>query len=361
MRILLVGSKQKNGSLTPYIANLADDWSKLGHKVTWIGSNRLPYDITRKCFFNPTQITSAAWALIETIDWNAFDIVSLHFGKLEIEQLFPLLLNNKKKPPIVYHVHSTDWDLFKSFVPEEVLYQKMRAAIFKLDSYIFFGTYALKLLGPSLPRYASKATVFYPASFNLKCPTQHVTNPMPHASMVGFYSPWKDVLPLVNLFTQVVLPLKFTLAGPLWDQVFNFRYRKFGQVEMHVNPTHLHGKRLSKIMGESDFGLFPYTNHPCFQGSAAVSDYLFSGTPVLGYDAANLGEYIGKAGLVVPYKPYNLINAINKTISSPQRIQHMRDCAQTRAKLFDKHAHAKACCDFFEDILKGRTADRIDR
>jgi glycosyltransferase involved in cell wall biosynthesis len=50
----------------------------------------------------------------------------------------------------------------------------------------------------------------------------------------------------------------------------------------------------------TDLAVLPYKEHPGFQGSGAVTDYLARGVPVVATDVANMRELVGEAGVIVP-------------------------------------------------------------
>src|SRR5579883_3495380 len=117
MRLLVLGPNHDRGSIPPYLTVLTDALRALGVTVDRIGSDRLPYDIDAHQFWPAATIVRAAYDLLDHIDLDSYDLIALHSGNLEIEQLLPVLWRDRPHPPVVYHVHTLNPTLFTEHVP----------------------------------------------------------------------------------------------------------------------------------------------------------------------------------------------------------------------------------------------------
>lgn len=107
MRILLIGPCHPVGSIPPYLDVLAAALRHCGARVHRIGSAGVPYEPAARAFWPADRILEHASGLLRDIDIyididiGAYDVISLHFGNLEIEQLLPVLWAGRRRPPVV--------------------------------------------------------------------------------------------------------------------------------------------------------------------------------------------------------------------------------------------------------------------
>jgi hypothetical protein len=85
-----------------------------------------------------------------------YDLVSLHFGNLEIEQLLPARWRTlgADVPPVVVHVHALEPTLFTRHVPDPKLHAAAVQAINHAAGLVYFGRYARSSLTQRTPAVA---------------------------------------------------------------------------------------------------------------------------------------------------------------------------------------------------------------
>src|ERR1035441_2699510 len=146
MRILLIGPCHPGGSIPPYLDVLAAALRRCGARVHRIGSAGVPYEPAARAFWPADRILEHASGLLRDTDIGAYDVISLHFGNLEIEQLLPVLWAGRRRAPVVCHVHSLEPALFRSHVPDAALRDAVDKATAAMDGYVFFGEHARRRL-----------------------------------------------------------------------------------------------------------------------------------------------------------------------------------------------------------------------
>lgn len=358
LKILLLGPLEEKGSVSPYVRGLASEWQHIGCEVTTVGSTSLPVDINGQ-FWTVDDVLESANDLLRTINFANFDVVSLHFGKLELEQVFPLLLLQRKRlPPVVYHVHSVGWALFSQHINALNLATEVEQAIRQLDGYVFFGEFGQRSLFPG-PNAQCPASIvcFYPDALP-KATGEHSPDvkffQTPHfrASLFGFNSPWKDILSLFEAFSLMSVPMEFVLAGKWWRDDIKFTEEQVGSVTVRLFDQYISGLQARDLVQSSQLGLFPYIGHHSFQGSGVAANYLSQGVPCVAFDVANMREVVGKAGaLVATGDVARLSSLIEATVVKPELYQRMRDEASRRSSLFDMRHHASKCLEFYWTLL----------
>ena len=146
VKILLAGPDHPHGSLPPYLDVLAHHLRdlSLGTHVDRLGSTGVPYDPHANRFHDAGQITATVDALAARLDPGRYDLVSLHFGNLEVEQLLPARWRalDLDLPPIVVHVHALEPTLFTRHVPDLGLHAAAQQAIDHAAGLVYFGQYA---------------------------------------------------------------------------------------------------------------------------------------------------------------------------------------------------------------------------
>lgn len=362
MRVLVLGPKETKGSLPPYIANLVAGLEKEGYLVAWHGSVGVPYDKENECFLSESDIFDQAESIVSSINLNDFDVISLHYGNLEVEQIIPLLLEGKNHPPVVYHGHTIDPTLFRDQVKNVDTYNKIVKKHYSFQNYVFFGNYARKYFVGNAKTSFKDTVSWLPTTIkndDLEGQNNQTRNEKPILSLYGFAAPWKDVPSLLEAFKNVTKPCSFELYGPFWDNeelsglstlAMDFQ---IGNVDIKITPDYVGSYDRKSLVSKSDVGIFPYNPHPSFQGSGAIADYLICGKPVIATDVANMAELIGDAGLVVPSNDAaSLSKGINYLLEQDNLLS-AKSKAQARSKMFATQYHAKQCLDFYKHITLG--------
>jgi len=376
MRVLLIGPDHDRGSIPPYLDVLAAGLRERGAQVERLSAGGLPLDrdSTPPRFWPPERIVAAAEALVARIDPDAFDLVSLHYGNLEVEQLVPVLWERRfgspgAGPPVVAHVHFVDWTLFSTHVVDPALYRAVRAGIGRVDGLVFFGEYARRALGRDDLRHVPSLVSYFPTTIPVgeraANPGAGVLGLPPLATQYGFANPWKDPSDLLAAFELLREPLRFVLAGHGWDRperagvdlrpALHPRCLRVGTAELTVLATYISPAERLALVGASDFAVFPYRRHESFQGSGAITDYLANGVPVVATDVANMAELIGDAGLVVPPgDPAALAAALDRVAGDAGYRAALTLAARRRAPRFSVARHLDDCHAFYASLAAAR-------
>ena len=163
MRILLIGPDHDAGSVPPYLAVLADGLRSQGATVDRLGSRTPPVD-DRGAFWPAEQIVAAADALLARVDLCAYDLLSIHFGNNEIEQLLPVRWAGRLRPPAVRHVQSLGWTLFSTQVVNRTLWEAVVNGVYQTDGLIYFGSYARRSLATTPAARIPSEIAFFPTT-----------------------------------------------------------------------------------------------------------------------------------------------------------------------------------------------------
>lgn len=359
MRILIIGPTHTGGSIPPYLDVLTDALRAAGAHVDRLGSNGPPYDTRQGAFWEAGRIIDAADTLLAQTDLNAYDVLSVHFGNLEIEQLFPARWAAKTRPSAVYHAHSLDWTLFSHHVPDPRLRAAVSTGVRAMDGYIAFGHYgarALKsLCTPAAPAVVTYLPTTIPGPAGPPVPDPGGT---PVVSLYGYPAPWKDIANLLDALTLTRHPMHMHLRGPFWNDPAQTGVpltpgtTRHGQAHLTVHPHYVGAQERADLIDASTTAVFPYRTQSTFQGSGAIADYLARGVPVIATDVANMAELIGDAGVLVPSAdPAALASALDSLTEDPARRAHLRAVAALRAPLFQADVHAAACLHLYQQVL----------
>jgi glycosyltransferase involved in cell wall biosynthesis len=369
MRVLILGPHHAGGSLPPYLDVLAAGLRHHGVTVDRHGSTQIPYDIERHRFWPLERVLTAAGALVDDIDVGAYDVVSLHFGNLEYDQLVPALWAGRRRPPVVYHVHTLAPTLFRDHVPDPHWNRMVWQGIRSIGGYVYFGQYARHRLagtvaddGPArvawLPTTISPGTE--PAAREELAAALNVPPDLPVLSLYGYAAPWKDAALLHAALERIRVPARVVLAGDFWDdpdqagadlRAFAGTPTRVGVGELVVVPGYLGPADRAALVGASTAGVFPYQPHPSFQGSGAIADYLAHAVPVIATDVANMAELAGDAGHIVPADdPEALAAALDGILGGGFAANLARNAA-ARAQRFTAEAHAARCLAVYQQVL----------
>ncbi|KIA61115.1 glycosyltransferase family 4 protein [Nocardia vulneris] len=375
MQILLIGPTGGEGSLPPYLNVLATGLREHGAQVDRLGFPEVPYEPSQSAFWPAERIIEAAEKLLAAVDLNAYDVLSVHYGNLEIEQLLPSLWARQTyRPPAIYHVHSLDWTLFTTHVPDPQLRVLVDCAIDAMDGFVFFGEYARTQLTrqhrirvPSVVSWLPTTIPPHPgtdATAALRSALARGDH-RPVATLYGYAAPWKDLAALLRACTLTRCPSMMVVAGPFWEDPEQAGTdlsrevqtgRKYGATEVLVVPAYLGPGDREALLQRSSFGVFPYRAHPTFQGSGAIADYLSHGIPVLATDIANMTELIGDAGYIIrPGDDIAFARALDRLTSDTEHRSELARNARRRSHLFSASHHAAQCLQLYNRVIGTRT------
>ncbi|MBF6333493.1 glycosyltransferase [Nocardia transvalensis] len=368
MRILMIGPTGPQGSLPPYLTVLTAALREYGVRVDRLGSTGVPYDPARGGFWPVDRIVAAAQALLDQVDLQAYDVISLHAGTLEIEQVLPVLWRAHRHPPVVAHLHCLTPTLFSSHVPDPGLHAAVTEAV--PDAVVCFGEYARRRhaqLHGALPSLVSwLPTTIPPGTLGRVPPTLQpaLAGRTTTASCYGYAAPWKDPAGLVAAADRTRHRCRIVLAGPFWDDPaqtgidLSAEIRGpvvHGAAEVAVVPTYLDPAHRLALVAVTNVAVFPYRPHLAFQGSGAVADYLARGVPVLATEIANFAELVGDAGLLVPAGDRDLFAAALDELTGDRACRHrLARAAAARAHRFTAGHHAVQCLRLYESVTARR-------
>jgi len=164
MRILLIGPDHAGGSIPPYLDVLAEGLRLHGARVDRLGSAGVPYDQVTRAFWSADRILGHATRLLNSTDLTAYDVISLHFGNLEIEQLLPVLWAGRERAPVVHHVHTLQPTLFRAHVQDSALRDAVDEKTAAMDGYVFFGERPRNQFAPSTGAAVPRAVAWLPTT-----------------------------------------------------------------------------------------------------------------------------------------------------------------------------------------------------
>ncbi len=370
MRIAVIGPRHQGGSLPPYLDVFAAALRRCGQQVHRIGSRGVPFDTGQRAFWPAERILDAAEGLLRRIDLGAYDILSVHFGNLEIEQLLPVLWETRRHPPAIYHVHSLDWTLFAEHRPAPGLRAAVMHGVASMDGFVCFGEYAERRFSAMVDTAAPRAIAWLPTT--IPPTTRPSVSPglatalskadqRSLGSLYGYAAPWKDVRTLLVALRRLRLPLRVVLAGPFWDDPDQAgtdieraadRLASRHGAALTVVPEYLDKGARRAMVDASQFGLFVYRPQSTFQGSGAIADYLAHAVPVIATDVANMAELIGDSGMIVrPADPVAVADALHRLTLDRQTRNRLQAAARRRAYRFTAVHHAAACLRFYENVV----------
>ncbi|MGH3519133.1 MAG: glycosyltransferase family 4 protein [Haloechinothrix sp.] len=372
MRVLLLGPDHAGGSLPPYLDVLTTGLRHHGVTVDRRGSAQIPYDQSQQRFWPLDRVVAEAGTLARQVDLAAYDLVSLHFGNLEYDQLVPALWANQRtgrqRPPVVYHVHTLTPTLFRDHLPDRRWNLVVRQVIRSADGYVYFGQYARRRLAGLVADRAPAGVAWLPTTIPQDTtPAAHpaltaaLNAPpgLPVISLYGYAAPWKDATLLHAALERMRVPARIVLAGDFWDDPDQAGLDltdavspvRVGIGELVVVPGYLGPADRAALVRASAAGVFPYRPHPSFQGSGAIADYLAHGVPVVTTDIANMAELAGAAGhIVTAGGPEGLAVALDNIASGATMATVVRNAA-ARAWRFTAEAHAARCLAVYQQAL----------
>ena len=357
LRILLLGPVHDGGSLPPYLDVLTDALTAHGAAVTRHGSTEIPYDPGTGRFWPAERIRARAAELAADIDPSAHDVIALHAGNLEYDQLIPALLPTGSDVPVVHHVHTLAPTLLREHTPAPELQQLVDSAYAAAAGHVWFGAYARDRHPLPATNHGASVVAWLPTTIPAATRPaagialgKALATDLPIVSLYGYAAPWKDAQLLVDALAHVRTPVRAVLVGDFWDDpdqagVDLRKYvntpRPVGRAgELVVVPGYVDAPARLALVQASTAAVFPYRPHPSFQGSGAIADYLAHATPIVATDTANMAELVGPAGVTVrTSQPAAFALGIDDVVGGGA---HHRWAAH-RAHHFTPDAHAARC------------------
>lgn len=375
MRILLTGPTGGQGSLPPYLDELARALRQYGATVDRLGTPGVPCNPRTGQFWTAGRIMESAERLLAGVDLASYDLLSVHYGNLETEQLLPSLWKRQaRRPAAVYHAHSLDWTLFTAHVPDPVLRSAVDDAIGTMDGFVFFGSYGQSRLSRQYQIDVPSTIAWLPTT--IPPGTRASAGPAlraalsggygPVGSLYGYAAPWKDLAGLISACGDVATACRILLAGPFWDdpdQAGTDLSRetaggaRHGAARVDVLAAYLGPGEREALARGSDFAVFPYRHHPAFQGSGAIADYLARAVPVIATDVANMAELTGDAGLIVrPGDKEAFASGMDRLAADENYRNALSRNARRRSGEFTAARHAARCLRLYETAIARKSA-----
>lgn len=364
MNILLLGPNHDNESLPPYLKVLYNAFLECGVNVDWEGSKEIPYDKKNKKFHDIKYIIDSVQSILSTINFSKYDIISLHYGNLEIEQLIPYVLQGKPHPPIIYHVHTLEPTLFKNHVVNRNLSNIVEQNRNYFSGCIFFGNYAREKFNingkPNTTAWLPTTILPDSSSNTLFKSMIDFDDELPVFSLYGFAAPWKDLSLLLSSMKYIKTQVRFIIAGPFWDDSLQSGVElklneknsmKINNSELVIIPKYVDEQERLALVRRSYCAVFPYQSYKSFQGSGAIADYLVNGIPVIATDIANMSEVIGEVGIIVPSNNPKLFAGAVDNMLKGNLYNKLKAKAQKQAYKFTSSYHARKCLDFYRKFV----------
>jgi hypothetical protein len=142
MHVLILGPDHPDWSLPPYLDILAEGLRQHGVTVDRHGSRAIPYDQETQQFWPLDRVIAEARSILDGVEFGDYDVVSLHFGNLEVDQHLPALWADRSLPPVVHHVHTLDSTLFLDHIRSPQCKSAVEQGLRVADGNIYFGQYA---------------------------------------------------------------------------------------------------------------------------------------------------------------------------------------------------------------------------
>lgn len=383
MRLLVLGPTGDGGSIPPYLNVLTIALERCGVSVDRFGSAGVPYDPELEGLWPTDQLLTAADDLNDRLHARlrtgpGYDLIALHHGNLEIEQLLPVLWSRHARsgpalPPVVHHAHTLQPTLFRDHRIKDDLHHAVQAGLATAAGMVCFGTYARTALATSLPAGTPTAVCPLPTTIpptTTPAASTQLTATLaelmtsgngPVVTLYGYAAPWKDPTTLLAALHRVDHPMRVLLAGPFWDDPDQAgttlpAAETIGKTHLQVLSAYLTPPDRAALTTASGLAVFCYQPHAAFQGSGAIADYLATGVPVIAADVANMAELIGHTSgdpagdLVPPSDPEALAAALDR-YTDPHHCGVRAAAARRRAHLFTPAAHARGCLDLYRHVL----------
>jgi len=344
MNIVIVGPKDHNGSLTPYIKDFYNALIikyKGVHDVNWIGSDGVPYDVVKDSFLSIEQMQNIAKNIANEIKLKKPDLVIFHIGSLEVEQFVPLYLTGSFDK--VIFCHNIEWYLEEKapFFKDSIYHLKEFYKDY-FNKWIFYTKYARNKLVNSLSlsventiisRWPNNLANLTEMKVRNEIRTCYPVNDKINISLVGFYSPWKNPIPFINAINKIANhSIQLSIFGPFWNDFFKDSDQLPSWVSVY--DMYLNSNELLYVINNSDIGLFPcLEGDRLLQGSATLNNFTSCGVPIIAYPNEALEHDLCGVNYIYDYLndssiDYSTIISLSKIRNSKSRhniFDHIED------------------------------------
>ena len=345
MKKILIISPFYNGLYRytrPLYEEIKKDFKGL-YQVKHLGNKKMTFDIK--------EIETIINDLVEQIIEYNPDIIHYNYGTYDILQLIPYYLDKRGfKCKQILTFHSLELDIFKKMdIPE--LDKIVNEYVGKMDGYVFFTKYALKIFEKTY-KYKPEhyAISYHPAThLDYHVPVEKkekydarygIDYSKSIVTLLGYNSHWKDsklLFKLVDRYKDV----EFIVAGPWWKE----KILKENAIDLNRYPNL---KVINKELKKDEFvyfldmgiGLFPYNYYKSFQGSGLLPNYLYRGIGVIVNNIEPLKEYYD--GCINMYDDNELFKKFERVLKTKNIKKDRR---------FGYATHAKSIERLYKDFL----------
>lgn len=349
MRCLLIGPKH-NG-IGRYMRLLWSGLNLNGVSTDWLGFPELCFD--------KREVLQRAQEFANGIDLASYDLVHIHFGMYDMEQVLLLYLRDSVKPRWIFSAHSISGRLFAKLADQELHAEVDRQLHAIFDHYIFFSSYGASGFGATIGNGATR--LFYPSTHEptaLKPEDEEAIRerynlPDEFLALPGYPSPWKDHETLIQALSMIGDPVDFIFAGPWWSEKIVKDAIHRGPVQIRVLDRELDELEFLHVIRRSLFGVLAYQEHATRQGVGVIANYLWEGKACIVSDAMCLPEYVGEAGIVVPQRDAKaLSSAISLLLHDVGRRRQLESLARQRAdSLMSWRVHLEQHKRLYQHVL----------
>ncbi len=365
MRILMIAPY--TGGIDVYVSSLAKMLkSKFDTNIEVMGGGQRDsaYDINKKGWRSSKDVQRIARNIAERIPFSSFDIVAFHYGKNDIEQYLPVIIDQNKIPisKKVYFVHFLSRNLFDQYLNDSQAQNDVESKVATFfDGYVFFGNYAKQFMRQQYNKSLEGIVNYLPETHSLERDITsdkvlkefYYTREMPTVYLPGFAANYKDHELLLSSFKYVNTHLNFVFAGLGWKKRLGFTKSHIGNVQIQVVEKYLNSEEYHFLTEHSLFGIFPYQQPTVkgeyFQGSGTLPNFIYAHKACIVLDEGAMAEYVGSSGIVAHNNDRDFADAINKMLNSTVRLD-LEKKAVERAHLFSLEEHARKCFEYFVEL-----------
>lgn len=358
MKVLMIAPP--SGGIDVYVNSISDQLRKFGYSVDTAGSkkNEIAYDVEKMTWKSAVEVKNIVEKIVQRINFKTYDFVAFNYGKNDIEQYIPVILENKKIniKTSIYFTHFLSWNLFSDYVVDKISQKKVENAVYTFfDKYLFFGTFAKKYFENKSMKKLNSITSFLPEThYTQKISNQeyvlfnkkyHFTHSVPVVFMPGFSANYKDYNLLLEALSLVSSPLRVVIVGRGWKKRLGFEHKFFNLCEVYLLDEYISSKEYKYLTSQSLFGIFPYRqpngSTEVFQASGTLPNFIYEGKANIVLNEASMPEYLGNGGVVVQKnKPDLIANAINELLVENNRTKYEKIAIKNKER-FSLSNHAK--------------------
>ena len=366
MKVLMIAPH--HGGINIYVKLLCDELKRNMIECDHIGSqlSDFPYNVQNKSWRSSNWAKNKVLELFKDIDFNSYDIIALHYGKNDIEQYLPVLLNKNKatyKTKFVYFAHYLSRNLFSKYlIDSETAFQIEELTNTFFDGYVFFGTFAknhmniqssIAQIVSYLPETHSHEILSKSDEYKYKKEFNYIEGKTVY--WPGYTSNYKNPEIFLRALENVKEELNVIFAGRGWEKRLGFKKKNISNSKINIIDREINSNEFKFLVEHSLFGIFPYQQpldkDEIFQGSGVLPNYIYSGKATIVFNEGCLAEYVGDSGIVVEKTDISsFAQAIGKLCNNKDRAQY-EEKSKNRSNLFSIATHSTQIKKFFTQLI----------